>query len=126
METLQGCAKQAQGLIIPTSFAPVNKDAKYASDQTAKKKGAADLHSMAAWENVFILKEVIERAGISGKSDSASIQADRRKIRDALAATKTTKGLLGITKRTDDREADKPYVFVHAKGSDWVVLHNPL
>lgn len=126
METLQGCAKQAQGLIIPTSFAPVNKEAKFASDQTAKKKGAADLHSMAAWENVFILKEVIERAGISGKKDPASIQADRRKIRDALAATKTTKGLLGVTKRTEDREADKPYVFVHAKGNDWVVLHNPL
>lgn len=126
IETLQGCAKQAQGLIIPTSFAPVNKEAKFASEQTAKKKGAADLHSMAAWENVFILKEVMERAGISGKKDPASIQADRRKIRDALAATKTTKGLLGVTKRTEDREADKPYVFVHAKGNDWVILHNPL
>ena len=126
METLQGCAKQAQGLIIPTSYAPVSKEAKYASEQTAKKKGAADLHSMASWENVFILKEAMERAGISGKTDPASIQADRRKIRDALAATKTTKGLLGVTKRTEDREADKPYVFVHAKGNDWVVLHNPL
>ncbi|MEW6689276.1 MAG: ABC transporter substrate-binding protein [Pseudomonadota bacterium] len=126
METLQGCAKQAQGLIIPTSFAPVNKEAKFASEQTAKKKGAADLHSMAAWENVFILKEVMERAGISGKKDPASIQADRRKIRDALAQLKTTKGLLGVSKRTEDREADKPYVFVHAKGTDWVVLHNPL
>jgi branched-chain amino acid transport system substrate-binding protein len=126
VETLQGCAKQAQGLIIPTSYAPVNKEAKYASEQTAKKKGAADLHSMATWENVFIIKEAIERAGISGKKDPASLQADRRKLRDALATTKTTKGLIGVTKRTEDREADKPYVFVHAKGNDWVVLHNPL
>jgi branched-chain amino acid transport system substrate-binding protein len=126
VETLQGCAKQAQGLIIPTSYAPVNKEAKFASDQTAKKKGAADLHSMATWENVFIIKEAIERAGISGKKDPASLQADRRKLRDALATTKTTKGLIGVTKRTEDREADKPYVFVHAKGNDWVVLHNPL
>ena len=126
VETLQGCAKQAQGLIIPTSYAPVNKEAKYASEQTAKKKGAADLHSMATWENVFIIKEAIERAGISGKKDPASLQADRRKLRDALAATKSTKGLIGVTKRTEDREADKPYVFVHAKGNDWVVLHNPL
>jgi branched-chain amino acid transport system substrate-binding protein len=126
VETLQGCAKQAQGLIIPTSYAPVNKEAKFASEQTAKKKGAADLHSMATWENVFIIKEAIERAGISGKKDPASLQADRRKLRDALATTRTTKGLIGVTKRTDDREADKPYVFVHAKGNDWVVLHNPL
>ncbi len=126
METLAGCAKHAQGLIIPTSFAPVTKESKHAAEATAKKKGAADLHSMAAWENVFILKEAIERAKISGNKDAASLQTDRRKLRDALAATKTTKGLLGISKRTEDREADKPYVFVHAKGNDWVVLHNPL
>ena len=126
IETLQGCAKEAQGLIIPTSYAPVNKEAKHAAAATAKKKGAADLHSMAAWENVFIIKEAIEKAGISGKKDAASLQADRRKVRDALAAMKTTNGLLGVTKRTEDREADKPYVFVHAKGNDWVVLHNPL
>ena len=125
-ETMQGCPKQAEGMIIPSSFAPVSKEAKFASEQTAKKKGAADLHSMAAWENVFILKEVMEQAKISGKKDPASIQADRRKIRDGLAALKTTKGLLGTNKRTADREADKPYVFVHAKGGHWQVLHNPL
>jgi branched-chain amino acid transport system substrate-binding protein len=125
-ETMQGCPKQAEGMIIPSSFAPVSKEAKFASEQTAKKKGAADLHSMAAWENVFILKEVMEQAKISGKTDPASVQADRRKIRDGLAALKTTKGLLGTNKRTVDREADKPYVFVHAKGGNWQVLYNPL
>jgi branched-chain amino acid transport system substrate-binding protein len=125
-ETMQGCPKQAEGMIIPSSFAPVSKEAKFASEQTAKKKGAADLHSMAAWENVFILKDVMEQAKISGKKDPASIQADRRKVRDGLAALKTTKGLLGTNKRTADREADKPYVFVHAKSGSWQVLHNPL
>jgi len=124
LETLQGCAKQAQGMIIPTSFAPVTKEAKFAAEQTAKYKGAADLHSMAAWENMFILKQVMESEKISG--DKSQVQADRRKIRDGLAKLKVTKGLLGDTKRTDDREADKPYLFVQAKGSEWVVLHNPL
>ena len=28
IETLQGCAKQAEGIIIPTSFAPVTPEAK--------------------------------------------------------------------------------------------------
>jgi branched-chain amino acid transport system substrate-binding protein len=121
-ETLQGCAKQAQGMIIPTSFAPVNKDGKFAAQATAKFKGAADLHSMAAWENMFILKDVMEAERITGKD----VQGDRRKIRDGLAKLKQTKGLMGVTKRTDDREADKPYLFVQAKGSQWVVLHNPL
>ncbi len=126
LETMQGCPKQAEGMIIPTSFAPVGKEALYAAQQTAKQKGAADLHSMAAYENVFIIKEAIEKAGISGKKDAASVQADRRKLRDAMASLKTTKGLLGVSKRTEDREADKPFVFVHAKGGNWVVLHNPL
>ena len=122
LETLQGCAKQAQGIIIPTSFAPVNKDGKFAAQSTAKFKGAADLHSMAAWENMFILKDVMESAKITGKD----VQGDRRRIRDGLATLKTTQGLMGVTKRTDDREADKPYLFVQAKGNEWVVLHNPL
>ena len=122
LETLQGCAKQAQGMIIPTSFAPVNKEGKFAAQTTAKFKGAADLHSMAAWENMFILKDVMESEKITGKD----VQGDRRKIRDGLAKLKQTKGLMGVTKRTDDREADKPYLFVQAKGNEWVVLHNPL
>jgi branched-chain amino acid transport system substrate-binding protein len=123
-ETMQGCPKQAEGMIIPTSFAPVTKEGKAASEATAKFKGSADLHSMAAWENMFILKTVMEDAKISGAK--GDVQADRRKIRDGLAKLKTTPGLLGVTKRTDDREADKPYLFVQAKGGQWVVLHNPL
>lgn len=122
LETLEGCAKQAQGIIIPTSFAPVTKEGKAAAAATAKFKGNADLHSMAAWENMFILKQVMESETITGKD----VQGDRRKIRDGLAKLKTTQGLMGVTKRTEDREADKPYLFVHAKGSNWVVLYNPL
>jgi branched-chain amino acid transport system substrate-binding protein len=124
LETLQGCAKQAEGMIIPTSFAPVTKEGKTAAETTAKFKGAADLHSMAAWENMFILKQVIESEKISG--DKSQLQADRRKIRDGLAKLRETKGLMGVTKRTDDREADKPYLFVQANKGEWKVLHNPL
>jgi len=124
METMQGCAKQAEGMIIPTSFAPVTKDGKFAAETTAKFKGSADLHSMAAWENMFILKDVIESEKVAGTK--GELQADRRKIRDGLAKLKETKGLLGVTKRTDDREADKPYLFVHAAKGEWKVLHNPL
>ncbi len=124
LETLEGCAKQAEGMIIPTSFAPVNKAAKDAATATAKFNGSADLHSMAAWENVFILKQVIEGEGVLAKPDS--LAADRLKIRNGLAKLTTTEGLLGPVKRTPDREADKPYLFVHARKGNWEVLHNPL
>lgn len=124
LETMQGCAKQAEGMMIPTSFAPVNKEGKAAAEATAKFKGSADLHSMAAWENMFILKQVMESERISG--NPKDVQADRRKVRDGLAKLKVTHGLMGDTKRTEDREADKPYLFVQAKGGNWTVLYNPL
>lgn len=123
LETLEGCAKQAEGMIIPTSYAPVTPRAIAAAKATAKFKGNADLHSMAAWENVFILKDVMESEKVLAKPDT--VQADRRKIRDGLAKLKTTEGLLGTTKR-EDREAEKPFVFVRAKNGQWSVYHNPL
>jgi branched-chain amino acid transport system substrate-binding protein len=123
IETLQGCAKQAEGIIIPTSFAPVTPAAKAAADQVAKFGGSADLHSAAAYEVMFILKDVIESQKVMARPDT--VQADRAKIRDGLAALQETKGLLGTVGRTPDREAIKPFLFVHAKDGSWQVLYNP-
>ena len=124
METLQGCAKQAQGIIIPSSFAPVTPEAKLAAKMTAKYGGFTDLHSAAAWEIVHVLKGVMEKTGVMGKP--ATVKADRRKIRDGLAALKATSGLLGTIKRHGDGEATKPYLYVVAKGNEWAILHDPL
>jgi len=125
METLQGCGAQAEGLVIPTSFAPVTDDAKKAAAavQTVNPKYNMDLHNAAAFENVFTLVELVEKNKIMGRADT--IQADRQKMREALASMKETKGLLGKVGRTDDREAVKPYLFVQAKGGNWVVAHTP-
>jgi branched-chain amino acid transport system substrate-binding protein len=123
IETLQGCAKQAEGIIIPTSFAPVTPAAKAAAEQVAKFGGSADLHSAAAYEVMFILKDVIESQKVMARPDT--VQADRVKIRDGLAALRETKGLLGTVGRTPDREAIKPFLFVHAKDGSWQVLYNP-
>jgi branched-chain amino acid transport system substrate-binding protein len=123
METMEGCARQVEGTIIPTTFAPVNDESKRVAELIAKHKGSADLHSTAAWENMIILKDVIERAQIGGKPET--LAEDRRKVRDVLASLKETQGLLGVTKRTEDREAVKPFVFVTAKGGNWVVTYDP-
>jgi len=123
LETLRGCSKQAKGIIIPTSFAPVTAAAKEAAAGAAKFNGSADLHSAAAWENMFILKDVIEKTGVMAKGDT--VQADRRKIRDGLAALKSTGGLIGGIQRTKEGEAIKPYVYVHAQGKEWKILHDP-
>ncbi len=123
LETLNGCAKQAEGIIIPTSFAPVTDKAKAAATAAAEMGGSADLHSAAAWEIVMVLADVMEKQGIMGKPDT--LAEDRRKIRDGLAALKSTDGLLGEIVRTDEGEATKPYIYVHAKSGEWTVLHDP-
>src|SRR5262245_229922 len=123
IETMQGCGQQAEGIIIPTSFAPVTDEAKKAADNVAKFGGSADLHSAAAYEIMFILKDVIEQQKIMAKPDT--VQEDRSKMRQGLAALKETDGLLGKVGRTPDREAIKPFLYVHAKDGSWQVLHKP-
>jgi len=123
IETLQGCGAQAEGIVIPTSFAPVTPEATKAAEQVAKFGGSADLHSAAAYEIAFILKNVIESQKVMGKPDT--VAADREKMRAGLAALKETDGLLGKVGRTADREAIKPFLFVHAKDSTWKVLYKP-
>ena len=101
----------------------MNAEAERVAKLLTKHKGSADLHSTAAWENMIILKQVMEAAGIEAKPDT--VKADREKIRAGLAKLTETNGLLGVTKRTPDREAIKPYVFVVARKGAWVVLHDP-
>jgi branched-chain amino acid transport system substrate-binding protein len=124
LETLQGCAGEAEAIIIPTSFAPVTPEAQAAASNAAKFKGSLDLHSGAAYEIVAVLKNVIESEGVMAKADT--VQADRTKIRNGLSKLKETKGLIGVSKRTPDGEALKPFLFVHAKSGKWEVLHNPM
>lgn len=123
METLQGCGAQAEGIIIPTSFAPVTAEAKKAAEAVQVLGAQMDLHSAAAWENVLTLKELIEKAKIMGKPET--VQADRAKMREALAGMKETTGLLGKVGRTGDREAVKPFLFVRADNGNWAVAHRP-
>lgn len=123
METLQGCAQQAEGIFIPTSFAPVTPEAKAAAQAVQAFNANMDLHNAAAWENMFVLKDVIERQKIMGKPDT--LAADRVKMREGLAGLKQTAGLLGPVNRGADREAIKPFLFVQAKGGEWVVAHKP-
>lgn len=122
-EMLEVCSEQAEGMVIPTSFAPINEQAKAAADATAEYDGYADLHSMAAWENMFMLKSAMESEGVLAKPDT--VQADRAKIRAGLAGMKTADGLLGTLGRTAEGESLKPFVFVEARDGAWQVVHTP-
>src|SRR5439155_1705507 len=105
---------------LKTIYGGVEKDFAHSN---ATFGGSADLHSAAAYEIMFILKDVIEAQKIMATPDT--VAADRVKMREGLAALKETKGLLGQVGRTPDREAIKPFLYVHAKDGSWQVLYNP-
>jgi branched-chain amino acid transport system substrate-binding protein len=116
-ETVRGCGRELEGGIGPTSFAPINKKAREVSLTVADNyNGFIDLHSAGTYENIILLKQVIEKAGIDGRPDT--VLQDRRKIRDALSQLTEFDGLLGkIRFRTDQpREVDKPWLVVEFKG----------
>ena len=123
METLQGCGQAAEGMVIPTSFAPVTPEARVAASAMLKVNAHMDLHNAAAWENVMTIKDIIEKQKIMGRPDT--LTADRQKMREGLAGLKQTKGLLGPVVRGSDREAVKPFLFVQVKSAQWVVVHQP-
>lgn len=121
-ETVQNCGKEAEGIIIPTSFAQVTPKAQEAAAYVAKYHGTLDIHSAGTYEAMFILKRVLEEQGVLAKPDT--VQADREKIRKGLASLKDTDGLLGTIHRTADREAVKPYLYIYIKDGKWTVLKN--
>jgi branched-chain amino acid transport system substrate-binding protein len=124
LETMAGCGPEAEGLIIPSGFAPVTPEAQRVANIVATKyKGNVDLHSAAVYENLQVLKRIVESSGVEGKP--TTVAQDRRRIREGLAKLKEFDGLLGKVQRTEDRESVKPYVFAVAKNSDWAVLFDP-
>ena len=122
-EIMKGCPAEAEGIVIPTSFAPVTDPARTVAKLAEANGGSADLHSAAAWEIIIALKNVIETNGVMAKPET--VAADRRKIRDGLASLKEMDGLIGMVQRTPDGEAIKPYVYVNAVNGNWNILHTP-
>ena len=123
-EVMKGCPAEAEGIVIPTSFAPVTDKARTVAKLAEANGGSADLHSAAAWEIIIALKNVIETNGVMAKPET--VAADRRKIRDGLASLKEMDGLIGMVQRTPDGEAIKPYVYVNAVNGNWNILHTPI
>ena len=123
-ETLNGCVKEAEGIIIPTGFAPITAESQKANRIVSKAGGFLDLHSSAAWENAYLVKAAVERAAIMGTPDS--LQQDRRNFRNALASITSMDGLIGPVDRDPaSGEASKPYVYVQVVNGKWKVIHDP-
>ncbi len=128
METLQGCANEVQGMIIPTAFAPVNAEAQRIAKKVAEYGGNMDIHSAAVWEVLTVLTAALEQTDVELRPET--LASDRRKIRDYVAAVGKWQGLLGIihsknTPGAHDGDITKPWLLAQAKGDTWGIYWRP-
>jgi branched-chain amino acid transport system substrate-binding protein len=107
-------------LVIPTSFIANTAERHREAQEVAAMGGIADLHSMAAWEILFTLKQAIEQSAIVPSPMTTA--SDRRKLRDTLADLHTMNGVMGSIDRTAERESLKPFVLVRAEHGVWKVI----
>ncbi len=129
METLQGCANEAETMIIPTAFAPVNDEARRIAAKVAEYGGSMDIHRAAVWEVMTVLTEALENTDVELRPES--LESDRRKIRDYVARVGTWSGLLGtvVSKNNEPVEHDgdvtKPWLLAQAQGGEWGIYWRP-
>lgn len=125
-ETLDGCAKDAEGMFGPASFAPVNDKAAAVSRTVAEKyRGFVDLHSASVYENLMLLADVLGPAGVVGKPDT--VAQDRRRIRDQLEKVAEFPGLLGKIRFRQDLggEVDKAWLVAEVRDGKFAVQWTP-
>jgi branched-chain amino acid transport system substrate-binding protein len=126
-----GCPKLAEGMIVPTNFAPVTPKAieleKKAWDRYKAESNLDRSHT--AYEIIYLVKDLVEKSGIENTPES--LLADRRKLRDAIAALRSFNGMIGPiainpeTHPTKPREAEKELFLLQVKGGQWTTLLSP-
>jgi branched-chain amino acid transport system substrate-binding protein len=125
-ETIQGCPKEAEGMIGPSSFAPINPQAAAVANKVAKEyQGFVDIHSSPVYENLMLLKDLFKTAGVEGRPDT--VAKDRRRIRDQLEKTTEFSGLLGTVKFHHELggEVEKPWLVCVVKSGKFATQWIP-
>jgi branched-chain amino acid transport system substrate-binding protein len=129
-EVLIQCPDVAEGVISPSNFAPINPRAKQIADKAWEKyKADSNIHSVPAYENIHLIKGLIEKASLKNTEDS--LLEDRRKVRDQLAKVGSFQGVISrITMRPEDdpvkpRDVDKDMLLVQVKSAKWTVFWAP-
>jgi len=126
-----GCPNLAEGMIVPTNFAPVTPKAIELERKAWERyKAESNLdRSHTAYEIIYLTKDLIEKSSI--ENTEPSLAQDRRKLRDALANVRTFDGMIGPiainpeSHPTKPREAEKELFLLQVRGGQWSTLHSP-
>lgn len=126
-QTLDVCKDVAEGTIVPTNFLPLpgrQSDVYNNILKASNNKWHMTHHNSASYEVIWIIKKVIEEAGIKNRPET--LQEDRRKFRDYLATKiKDFPGLMGPINFDEWGQAIKVHVIGQVKGGKWVKWEPP-
>jgi branched-chain amino acid transport system substrate-binding protein len=110
-----------QGAYFSTHYSPESDDPRVQEFGKAYKEKFSgqtpDAMSAVAYDATRIVFDAIEKANATQPND-----ADRAKIRDALAATKNFPGVTGDITIDDNRNAIKPAVILQVKGDKFAYV----
>jgi len=118
--------KAIEGGYFSTHYSTETKDPRsqefVANYKKANNGEAPDALTAVAYDSAKIVLAAIEKAGVS-----ESNEADRKKIRDAIAATKDFPGVTGTITLNAQRDAVKPAVMLQVKNGkfSYVSTVNP-
>lgn len=125
-QTIDVCKDVAENIIIPTNFLPLpGRPAEVYNNILKASNGKWHMshHNSASYEVFWIIKKVIEDAGIKNRPDT--LQEDRRKFRDAMTRVKDFPGLVGPINFDKWGQAIKVHAIGQVKGGKWVEWKPP-
>ena len=117
IETLQGCAKQAEGIIIPTSFAPVTPEANKAAEQRRQVR-----RQRRPAQRGGLRDHVHPQGRDRAAEDHGQARHGRGRPREDARRPRGAEGdrwACSARSAHADREAIKPFLYVHAKDGSW-------
>ncbi len=125
-QTIDVCKDVAENIIIPTGFLALPGHPADVYNNILKASNGRwhmSHHNAASYEVFWIIKKVIEDAGIKNRPDT--LQEDRRKFRDAMTRVKDFPGLMGPINFDKWGQAIKTHTIGQIKGGKWVQWKPP-
>ena len=118
-EAQQSGGDALEGMVAPGAFDPQSPQiAKLAAEYKKRLNQDITFFVVTGYEAGYLIKDAIERSGI--KNTPETLAADRKKFRDAFAATSITSPIGQKAAFTADREMAKPGVNLIVKNGQFV------
>jgi branched-chain amino acid transport system substrate-binding protein len=119
---IAGDAANGTYVVVPYYYGArtAENEAFVAGYAKATGRKTPDPWEASTYECIGMIAAAMKAAGATGAAQK--LAAERKAIRDALAATKSYPGLVGPISFDKDRVAEKPSVVIYVKDGEWRAL----